>query len=495
MGLLRPTADPEVHRVSSTAARAARASSPLRCHTLQSFPHPHSRTRVTARRFPLAVATCVPTCGGDATSGPCSMRVSVARGRRCQRLGPVALLGFPSLEPHDRCLSCPPRAAGPSPGDDRLDVRPARVRRALEGPARPRAGLDPVAARPALPRGAGRSPSAGPRRTTAPPPYPTPHGPCWGPETSQTSPQGPKGRRGLRATARRFREPPRTSCHGRAHHVVHRVSGGLPRGEPATRRVGPEARRHRAARTVRPDVRLPPTPVAGAAAMPPGDPPAQRQARPRALRWSGHRRPRCSSGPFTGRRHRHPGVVSHAVVGRSSDDEAVVVYAIPHLSARCRAVDRGAPPGARSGCHHPLGCPVRPRRRPAVSQVGPMGTAPRAMARDRRRRCPRRRFAPASCAPPLHRARRAAPGRPCRPTALTPPPRWPCPPQRPAARRRDGRSPRDSGPVAALQLGPKARLGDDPEAVRPTPEGAADPSTDRQPEGRWPPGGRLTADP
>lgn len=258
VGLLRPTADPEVHRVSTTAALAARASPPLRCHALQSFPHPHSRARVTARPCPLAVAACVPTCGGDATSGPCSMRVSVVRGRRCQRLGPVALLGFPSLEPHARCLSCPPPAMAPSPGDDHLDVRPARVRRALEGPARPRRGLDPDVARPALPRGGGRSPSAGTRRSSAPTPYllhAAPAGdrrPLRPPHVDREVAVG-FARQRLVSEANRERHAMITP-----RDVVRRVSGGLPQGEPATRRVGPTNLRRRAAKPHEPSWRLPP---------------------------------------------------------------------------------------------------------------------------------------------------------------------------------------------------------------------------------------------
>jgi len=76
VGLLHPTADPGVHRVSAPRPPCKRASGlPRRCHTLQSLPHPYSRTRVTASRCPLVVSRLRPGATGScATSRLCSVR-------------------------------------------------------------------------------------------------------------------------------------------------------------------------------------------------------------------------------------------------------------------------------------------------------------------------------------------------------------------------------------------------------------------------------------
>lgn len=92
VGLLHPTADLGVHRVSTschTIAMACPTWSPLRCHTLQSLPHPQSRTCISADRCPLVVSSCVP---------------GATRARRLQGLAPC-----------ERPLSQPPVAGRPRP--------------------------------------------------------------------------------------------------------------------------------------------------------------------------------------------------------------------------------------------------------------------------------------------------------------------------------------------------------------------------------------------
>lgn len=69
-------------------------------------------------RWPLALLTSSPASQsgrGRSSSGLCSVRASVAITRRCRRVGPDALLGFPFWSFHDRhplSLACsvqPPR--------------------------------------------------------------------------------------------------------------------------------------------------------------------------------------------------------------------------------------------------------------------------------------------------------------------------------------------------------------------------------------------------
>lgn len=74
---------------------------PRRCRTLQSLPHPHSRTCISASRCPPAVSSCVLGHQGSSASRPCSARASVASNSRCRSSTPAALLGFPVSEaPH-----------------------------------------------------------------------------------------------------------------------------------------------------------------------------------------------------------------------------------------------------------------------------------------------------------------------------------------------------------------------------------------------------------
>ena len=92
VGLLHPTADLGVHRVSTsclTIAMARLTRYPRRCHTLQSFPHPQSRTCISADRCPHAVSSCVP---------------GATRARRLQGFAPC-----------ERPLSQPPVAGRPRP--------------------------------------------------------------------------------------------------------------------------------------------------------------------------------------------------------------------------------------------------------------------------------------------------------------------------------------------------------------------------------------------
>jgi len=99
VGLLHPTADPGVHRVSAPRPPCKRASGlPRRCHTLQSLPHPYSRTRVTASRCPLVVSRLRSQCHWVLCDFKALLRTSSALrwSAVAGRPRPVALLGFPS---------------------------------------------------------------------------------------------------------------------------------------------------------------------------------------------------------------------------------------------------------------------------------------------------------------------------------------------------------------------------------------------------------------
>jgi hypothetical protein len=130
VGLLHPTADHGVHRVSTSRAPRARAASrrPHRCHTLQSFPLAGSRAHASASRCPLAVDRP----GASLTSRPCSTDESVASATRCRIAEPVALLGFPFLESDAVVASSPIPEDGQ--GDHAAHTREAceTHRRAIE---------------------------------------------------------------------------------------------------------------------------------------------------------------------------------------------------------------------------------------------------------------------------------------------------------------------------------------------------------------------------
>jgi hypothetical protein len=95
VGLLHPTADPGVHRVSAShrtiASWCVAWGLPRRCHALQSFPYPYSRTRVTASRCPPAVVGRVPGFTGVPLDFKALLRTSI----RCD--------GPPLPELHARC--------------------------------------------------------------------------------------------------------------------------------------------------------------------------------------------------------------------------------------------------------------------------------------------------------------------------------------------------------------------------------------------------------
>lgn len=92
VGLLHPTADLGVHRVSTsrrTIAMARLTRYPRRCHTLQSLPHPQSRTCISTGRCPHVVPSCVP--------------------------GATRALRLQGLAPCERPLPQPPVAGRPRP--------------------------------------------------------------------------------------------------------------------------------------------------------------------------------------------------------------------------------------------------------------------------------------------------------------------------------------------------------------------------------------------
>jgi len=88
-------------RDSARRELATRRGLPHRRHTLQSLPLP--RQPCPRHREPLP--PCRSPTVVDATSRPCSAGESVVHGVRCRSPGPVALLGFPILEP----VPCAPR--------------------------------------------------------------------------------------------------------------------------------------------------------------------------------------------------------------------------------------------------------------------------------------------------------------------------------------------------------------------------------------------------
>lgn len=116
----RPWGSPGFRVRRSIACMAARVL-PHRCPALQSFPRPHSRTCISTGRCPLAVLSCVPGANqGSSTSRRCSVRASVVVVCRCRPPTPVALLGFPVLEHHNRR----PRSPPPTEADDRSPQPP-----------------------------------------------------------------------------------------------------------------------------------------------------------------------------------------------------------------------------------------------------------------------------------------------------------------------------------------------------------------------------------
>jgi hypothetical protein len=112
-------------------------------------------------RGPLPSCRCRlhPVSGACSTSGPCSVRASVARHRRCRRDGPDALLGFPSWSSTSAIRPDPPgspahhpvvqeRVAGPpSVGSRRRIAHPAQGTRPQERVTRCFHPVRPVAVR------------------------------------------------------------------------------------------------------------------------------------------------------------------------------------------------------------------------------------------------------------------------------------------------------------------------------------------------------------
>lgn len=197
---------------------------PLRCHTLQSFPHPYSRIHVTADRCPPAVAGCVLFPGPARLQGvapyerplrPPPLPVTYAR---CSLGLPVLGASRPSSLIHrGRSRMAPAAALSGETGSRRrrqVHRRAARLRR-----DRPRQIDDrnPARGRDSLPPG---PPETGdpvrPEVGTA------------GPQTRTSTPSAPiagtrPGYPGPAAGAASPRRPDHVAVVGRSVHAGHRV--------------------------------------------------------------------------------------------------------------------------------------------------------------------------------------------------------------------------------------------------------------------------------
>jgi hypothetical protein len=156
-GLLHPGADHGVHRVALD--RFAERSSFPDAIPSRAFPSSPAAPSSPRLRAPLPSSSVRPL---HSTSGPCSDEESVAATRRFRRDPPVALLGFPDLEPlrsEDPRPSTSPARAPPKGGSRGSDSWSSIVpcgtpsdlvgpRRARLEPHRPRAIASPASRRP-----------------------------------------------------------------------------------------------------------------------------------------------------------------------------------------------------------------------------------------------------------------------------------------------------------------------------------------------------------
>lgn len=196
VGLLHPTADPGVHRVSTVCrtckARFSPASPPTPYPPEPSppaQPYPHLCWPLPSCRFGLR-SWCYQV---PSTSRPCSARASVVANHRCRPSTPVALLGFPVSEAshpsflltHGHRSSRPlgpvtPLGGRPGfEGQRTANVRHPKATREVDSDQTPRRGGTSclrrhTEVRPAAGPRSGRSPVIADPRTLTPDVAPTP---------------------------------------------------------------------------------------------------------------------------------------------------------------------------------------------------------------------------------------------------------------------------------------------------------------------------------